>query len=238
MMATPYGMMGTAPRFRWQGADVLGLQQQPGMIPVSQAQPQAAAALFEQMSSQAAAGFPTAASLLLQQQQQQHQQLVAVSHIVSNSQNGSINSISSTPTLSTFSPLFNVPQTSSVNSNFFAAALQQQIATANSIPGGMAATGQHHQPFATALQQQIAQIHQHQQQQQQQQQHAAAIAVAQLQQQQQNPFMTFALNAPGGFAAHQNQLLAAAQAAAAQGHQPHPGALGHPGGLLFLPRLP
>jgi hypothetical protein len=221
---------------------VLGLQQQPGMIPVSQAQPQAAA-LFEQMSSQAAAGFPTAASLLLQQQQQQqqhHQQLVAVSQIVSNSQNGSINSISSTPTLPTFSPLFNVPQTSSVNSNFFAAALQQQIATANSIPGGIAAAGQHHQPFATALQQQIAQIHQHQQQQQQQQQqqHAAAIAAAQLQQQQQNPFMTFALNAPGGFAAHQNQLLAAAQAAAAQGHHPHPGALGHPGGLLFFPRLP
>ena len=218
---------------------MLGLQQQPGMIPVSQAQPQAAA-LFEQMSSQAAAGFPTAASLLLQQQQQQqHQQLVAVSQIVSNSQNGSINSISSTPTMPTFSPLFNVPQTSSVNSNFFAAALQQQIASANSIPGGMAAAGQHHQPFATALQQQIAQIHQHQQQQQQQQQHAAAIAAAQLQQQQQqNPFMTFALNTPGGFVAHQNQLLAAAQAAAAQGHHPHPGAMGHPGGLLFFPRLP
>ena len=216
---------------------MLGLQQQPGMIPVSQAQPQAAA-LFEQMSSQAAAGFPTAASLLLQQQQQQqHQQLVAVSQIVSNSQNGSINSISSTPTMPTFSPLFNVPQTSSVNSNFFAAALQQQIASANSIPGGMAAAGQHHQPFATALQQQIAQIHQHQQQ--QQQQHAAAIAAAQLQQQQQqNPFMTFALNTPGGFVAHQNQLLAAAQAAAAQGHHPHPGAMGHPGGLLFFPRLP
>ena len=146
--------------------------------------------------------------------------------------------MSSSPTLSTFSPLFNVPQhTSSVNSNFFAAALQQQIAAANSLPGGISA-GQHNQPFATALQQQIAQIHQHQQQQQQQQQqHAAAIAAAQAAAAgNPNPFMTLAMNGPGGFAAHQNQLFAAA--AAAQGQQPHPGALGHPGGLIFFPRLP
>jgi membrane-bound ClpP family serine protease len=137
--------------------------------------------------------------------------------------------MSSSSTLPTFSPLFNVPQTSSVNSNFFAAALQQQIASANSVPGGIAA-GQHQQPFATALQQQIAQIHQHQQQQQHQ---AAAMAAAQAAAVNQNPFMTLALNTPGGLAAHQNQFFAAAAAAQGQ-HHLH----GHPGGLLFLPRLP
>ena len=214
------------------------MQQPTGIHPavsVAAANPQAV--LFEQMSSQAAA------SIFLQQhqqqQQQQHQQsLVAAPPIVSNTPTASINSISTATTLPTFSPLFNVPQTSSVNSNFFAAALQQQIANANAVPGGIANAGQ--QPFATALQHQIAQIHQHQQQQQQQHQQALALAASQASAAaavHQNPFVSFALNGPAGLTvAQQNQLFAAA--AAAQGHQPGiPGGIGHPG-LVFMPRLP
>ena len=56
------------------------------------------------------------------------------------------------------SPMFKVPQTSVTNPNIFSAALQQQIVAANMMLGDIVAGRQ--QPFATALQHQMAQIHQ------------------------------------------------------------------------------
>ena len=56
------------------------------------------------------------------------------------------------------SPMFKVPQNSVTNPNIFSAALQQQIVAANMMLGDIVAG--HQQPFATALQHQMAQIHQ------------------------------------------------------------------------------
>jgi hypothetical protein len=51
-----------------------------------------------------------------------------------------------------------------------------------------------------------------------------------------NPFLALSMNGPGFHAAQQNPFLMAA--AASQGQPGFPGALGPPGGLVFLPRLP
>jgi len=157
-----------------------------------------------------------------------------------------------------------------LSSNFFSAAA---VAAANSLPGGLMSASQNPQPFATALQQHIAQIHhhhqqqqqqqqqqQHQQQQQQQQQHQQQQHQQQQQQQQQhqqqhhqqqvaalaavqaaqagsnNPFLTLAMNGhPMG--AHSSQIAAALGQAFPGAFAPH-GALAHPGGFMYLPRIP
>ena len=58
-MSAPFGIMGSAPRFRWQGDEGLGLQQGTGLIPVSASAGQLPAAVFpDQLNSQM---FPGAA---------------------------------------------------------------------------------------------------------------------------------------------------------------------------------